>query len=134
MRYQTDHVWLRERLLTKAGVISNHRQPTISLSEMEKMQWGDEWKNVLRLMKNRMVMGGYRYGPLCLQKRGEYNNIADIRRRLDKYEETGNMEHLVDAANITIIECLKENHPNFHFKSIDDGDHAERKKTWTINK
>ncbi len=125
---KTLHDILRTRLLQAAGV---EKPPvpftaTISLAEMERLQWGEEWQRILGLMKNRMIMGGYRYGHTPLQKPREFDNIADIRRRLDKYEANGNMEHLIDAANITIIECLKGSHPNFHFESIDDGEHAVR--------
>lgn len=120
------HDIMRERLLIEAKVIEPPKKPTYSLEEMEALQWGEDWQHVLHLMKNRMIFGGYRYGPTPLQKRREFDNIADIKRRLDLYEKEGNMEHLVDAANITIIECLKKNHPNFHFKSSDDGEHARR--------
>lgn len=119
---------MRDRLLIAAKVIVPPAKKSYSMKEMEALQWGSKWQDVLQLMKNRMIMGGYRYGPTKFQKRQEFDNITDIRRRLDLYEKTGNMEHLVDAANITIIECLKKNHPNFHFSSIDDGEHAERIK------
>ena len=117
---------MRERLLIAAKVILPSAKVTYSMQEMEALQWGDEWQHVLQLMKNRMIMGGYRYGPTKIQKPREFDNIFDIKRRLDLYEEDGNMEHLVDAANIIIIECLKKNHPKFHFSPTDDGVHAER--------
>ena len=120
------HDILRERLLIRAGVIKPASAPTYTLDEMEALQWGAEWQYILSLMKSRMIMGGYRYGPTPLQKPREFDNIADVKRLLDLYEVDGNMEHLVDAANITIIECLKKSHPNFHFNPIDDGIHAER--------
>lgn len=122
------HDIMRERLLIQAGVIKSTPAPTYTLDEMEALQWGEEWQYILFLMKNRMIMGGYRYGPTPLQKPREFDNIVDIKRRLDLYEIDGNMEHLVDAANITIIECLKKSHPNFHFNPTDDGVHAERIK------
>ncbi len=117
---------MRERLLVSAGVIKPAQVQTYSMKEMEALQCGEEWRHLLFLMKNRMIMGGYRYGPTPLQKPREFDNIADIKRRLDLYEVEGNMEHLIDAANITIIECLKKSHPNFHFSASDDGVHAER--------
>ncbi len=122
------HDIMRERLLLRAGVVKPAQVQTYSMKEMEALQWGEEWQHILFLMKNRMLMGGYRYGPTPLQKPREFDNIADIKRRLDLYEVEGNMEHLVDAANITIIECLKKSHPNFHFSASDDGVHAERTK------
>lgn len=120
------HDIMRDRLLLRARVIEPTPLKTYTRDEMEALQWGEEWQYVLSLMKNRMIMGGYRYGPTPLQKPREFDNISDIKRRLILYEEDGNMEHLVDAANITIIECLKKSHPNFHFSPTDDGIHAER--------
>ena len=123
---QSIHDILRERLLLRAGAIKPAPVQTYTRDEMEALQWGEEWQHILFLMKNRMIMGGYRYSPTSLQKPREFDNIADVKRRLDLYEVEGNMEYLIDAANITIIECLKKSHPNFHFNPIDDGVHAER--------
>jgi hypothetical protein len=80
-------------------------------------------------MKNRMVMGAFRYQPLSYQKSFniQYDNLKSIRRRLKLYELTGNLEHLVDCANICMIEFMVGNHEKRHFKSIDDGEHAHTK-------
>jgi transcriptional regulator of heat shock response len=127
---KTSHDILRDRLLRNVTAQEHWQKADAEhrdMSAMSEMQWdSNEWQYILSLMKNRMIMGGYRYGPTKLQKPREFDNIADIKRRLELYEKEGNMEHLVDAANITIIECLKKSHPNFHFSPTDDGVHAER--------
>lgn len=124
---KTSHDIMRERLLIRAGVIKPAPMSIYTLAEMEALQWdNEEWQHILFLMKNRMIIGGYRYGPTPLQKPREFDNITDIKRRLDLYNVDGNMEHLIDAANITIIECVKKSHPKFHFNPTDDGVHAER--------
>ena len=129
--HKTSHDIMRERLLrpVTSEIEKPKPKPSISMDEMAVMQWDEpQWQKVLNYMKNRMIMGGYRYGPTDQQKPREFNNPADIIRRVNKYIETGNMEHLVDAANICIIECKKKSHPNFHFESIDDGEHAKKLK------
>ncbi len=124
------HDIMRERLLRNVNACDFWQKADatpIDMSAMVELQWdSEEWQHILFLMKNRMLMGGYRYGPTPLQKPREFDNIADIKKRLDLYEVEGNMEYLIDAANITIIECLKKSHPKFHFNPTDDGVHAER--------
>ena len=127
----TLHDIMRDRLLANVYA-EEHWQAAdavpVDRAAMEAMQWdSDEWQEVLTLMKNRMSFGGYRYGPTSKQKPRAFDNIKDIHRRLDLHEDTGNMEHLVDSANICIIACLKKDHPNFHFESIDDGEHAKKR-------
>lgn len=119
----TVHDILRDRLLE--GIEIPKDPITIhTLEEMAAIQWGEDWLKILDLMKNRMIMGGFRYGPHRNQRQGQFDNVADSIRRLKLHQEDGNMEHLLDAANITILACLKKAHKNFHFESIDDGVHA----------
>lgn len=99
-------------------------EPPPSLEEIYATQWCNEFE---QLMRNRLAMGYFRYGPLNKQPKGKYDNIASIRRRLDKYEQTGNLEFLVDSANICLVEFLNGNHPNKHFSAIDDGEHTQVK-------
>jgi hypothetical protein len=121
---------MRERLLRNVNAqecwLKAEATP-VDMAGMSELQWdSEEWQYILSLMRNRMIVGGFRYGPTPTQKRRAFDNISDIKRRLGLYEDEGNMEHLVDAANVTILECLKKSHPNFHFTPIDDGVHAER--------
>ena len=127
MPRQYIHDIIRENMLRRDGVITDPLPEPISYNDMLALQWGEEWQAVLQLMQNRMVMGGYRYGPTKKQKPYQYDNIGDMHRRLDLFCDTGNMEHLVDVANIAIISCLKKDHPIFHFKATDDGVHAKSK-------
>jgi len=108
--------------LQKAGM------PHYTMEEMAELQWGEDWQEILDLMKNRMIMGGFRYGPHRNQRKGQFDNVKDAKRRLGLHQKDGNMEHLLDAANITILACLKKAHKNFHFTSIDDGVHAKELK------
>lgn len=122
---KTVHDILRARLLEAAGVFSAPSSVSApeTLEELMKKQWNEQF---VRLMKNRMCMGYFRYGSLQHQKRKErYDSIGSSLRRLRLYQATGNLEHLVDAANLCLIEFTIPNHPNAHFDATDDGVHAK---------
>jgi hypothetical protein len=66
-------------------------------------------------MVNRLAFGHYRYGPPdALQ-----DYASRLEHAIEKYEETGNLEFLVDAANYCLLETVEPLHPNAHFKSTD---------------
>ena len=55
--------------------------------------------------KNRMIMGYFRYGSLQSQiGRSKYDNVGSIEKRLSIYKNDHNREHLVDIANLAMIE------------------------------
>jgi hypothetical protein len=126
MQTITEH--LREGLYRKAGLVNSEPASSMSvpqLSELRELCWSTEFE---MLMRNRMIMGAFRYGPLRHQKKGGFDIIPSIHKRLAMYVETGNLEHLVDCANLCLIEFEKSVHPKKHFASIDDGHHTERKE------
>jgi hypothetical protein len=45
--------------------------------------------------------------------------IASLKKRLKKYEETGNTEWLVDIANFAMIEYMYPQHEQAHFRATD---------------
>ena len=120
----TNTEFLRKRLLK--DIPEPNKITFISFKDLERSQWCLKF---LRLMKNRMIMGAFRYGTLDSQKASgkKYDNIASIQRRLKKYLQTGNDEFLIDAANECMIEYIVGEHPNKHFESVDDGGHATLK-------
>ena len=77
-------------------------------------------------MRNRLLMGAFRYAPFSSQRVREYDNPDGIRRHLEEYLETGNGEHLVDIANLALVEFTKHYHPLFHFQAHDDGLHVTK--------
>lgn len=92
-----------------------------NMLEVFKSNWSPGFE---QLMRNRLAMGYYRYGPLNKQRKGQYKNIDSIKKRLKLYEQTGNDEILVDCANLCMVEYVNGNHPKKHFKSVDDGIHS----------
>jgi len=95
------------------------------LEELRQTEWSPEFE---RLMRNRLLMGAFRYGCLGASAKHQYDRVASARRRLDQYEATGNLEHLVDVANLCLVEFEEGDHPRRHFRASDDGEHAKPMK------
>ena len=71
-----------------------------------------------KIRKEMMVMSCYKYGPLK-DNYGNYkcmNAIGNIRKRLERYEETGNTEFLADIANFAMIEFMCPSIPGAHYE------------------
>lgn len=95
----------------------------VDLDEMRRTEWSPEFE---RLMRNRLILGAYRYGRLNSTGKPQYNRIESVRKRLLLYENTGNTEYLVDCADLLLLEFEEGVHPNRHFKAIDDAEHVSR--------
>lgn len=91
--------------------------------DLQKSEWSDEFEG---LMRNRLVMGTFRYGKIGQAGKPVYNRAADVVRRMKQYEDSGNKELLVDVANLCLLEFVECRHPKAHFASVDDGAHTER--------
>ena len=79
------------------------------------------------LMKNRLIMGALRYGPLLAPGKKDWDRCESIRQRLVTYEADGNLEHLVDISNLALIEFVEGDHPKRHFSAADGGIHTQEK-------
>ena len=119
----TDHI--RASLLVGLGVVDRQRKP--SLSELRQTCWSPRFE---QFMRNRLVVGAIRHETFA-QKRsnpGKYDYVTEAFRRIRSYEATANMEHLVVAANMLLLEFEFGDRAGRHFRSIDDGEHARRVK------
>ena len=96
-----------------------------NLDELRRSEWSLTFET---LMRNRLIMGAFRYGTLHSNKKPKYDRLESIIKRVTIYKETGNLELLVDIANMCLLEFEEGHHPNKHFHSIDDGQHAELTK------
>ena len=78
------------------------------MDEILKTEYCEKFDDIRKKM---MVTSYFKYGPL----KGNYgtykcmNAIENIRKRLDKYIETGNTEFLADVANFAMLEFM---HPS----------------------
>lgn len=110
MKTVTQHI--RDRLLRG-----------FDFQEMRRTQWSDEF---VSYMRNRMIMGYYRYGSIRDPKVPARDHVASMQERLQLYLDTGNQEYLVDVANICLVEFVRKcNRPDAFFRSVDDGVHTQ---------
>lgn len=110
------HDLLRKRLL--ADIIT---EPPRKL----RTQWSPEFE---RAMRARLLVGAFRYGDIHNPFKPRFDNIQSALDRLRLYKLDGNQEHLVDAANLCLIEFVHPNHPSPHFSPSDDSTHAKELK------
>lgn len=96
---------------------------TESLEELRRTEWSSIFES---LMKNRLLVGRFRYGRMDDESKGDYDHIGSIRKRLDLYVKSGNKEHLVDIANLCLVEFVHCKHPDAHFDAQDDSEHCKR--------
>lgn len=119
----TDHI--RQHALQSVGYTEpQEQQKPLDLEALRQSEWSPEFET---LMRNRLLMGAFRYGVLNAPNKPEYNRTESIIKRVMLYEETGNVEYLVDAANLCLVEFVEGAHPDKHMDSIDDGIHVQTK-------
>ncbi len=109
--------YLRNHLLKKV----NNPIIQINIGELLRSEWSIKFE---KLMRNRLVMGAFRYGNLYAGNKHQYDRISAIIARAQQYQLEGNDELLVDIANLCLIEFEIGKHPKKHFTSIDDGPHV----------
>jgi hypothetical protein len=91
-----------------------HTNPIVLAGPMSEFSF-----EFVQQMANRMSVSYHKYGPLSDAYPIRMDAVASINQRVAKYQETGNTEWLVDAANYALIEYLHPSHPNAHFLSTD---------------
>lgn len=113
---KTIHQILRDRLK-----VPIKDEPRLTPDDLA-VQWDSNFE---RLMRNRLMMGGLRYGLLSSQRGSNYDSTGSAISRIKLYQKTGNTEHLVDVANLMLVEFKIGKHPKKHFKAQDDGVHTK---------
>ncbi len=86
-----------------------------TLAELQKSEWSDEFE---ALMRARLLQGAFRYGLFAEPQKRPTDRIASMRKRIDRYEQTGNLEALVDVANFALTEFVRSGHPKKHFHTV----------------
>lgn len=113
---------IRARLHASAGIFDP--PPKVTLADLANTEWSPRFE---RLMRNRLIMGAMRYGRLNARGKRQYDRVASIIKRLGTYQQTGNKEHLVDCANLCLMEFEECHHPLAHFEAADDQHHTKAK-------
>ena len=107
---------LRDSLFERASLVDTNNPDWLYTHS-----WDDYFEC---LMRNRLVMGTYRYGGVEREPRKghteSFYKIVDNKLKL--YADTGNTEMLVDLANMALMEYLMGDHPLKHFKALDRED------------
>lgn len=94
-------------------------QDQLNTEELKRSEWSEHFE---RLMRNRMIIGAFRYGRLHDKMKPRFDRVSYIKTKLARYEETGNLEALVDVANLCLLEFEEGCHPKRHFKAMDATD------------
>lgn len=87
---------LRQHILESAGY---NFTADYSYIYLKKSQWSSIFES---LMKNRLIIGGLRYG--LIKDSNNFDNIGSIEKRIKAYKKDKNLEHLVDIANLCMVE------------------------------
>lgn len=114
------HHILSERIHRQAGLVPPPA-PRFRFEDLVRSEWSPAFE---QLMRNRLLMGALRYGRISENRGKPYDRIRDAMRRLERYEVCGNLEDLVDAANLALLEFECGVHPRRHFSAADDGQHC----------
>jgi len=101
-----------------------YKEEVPNLERLKKTQWSEEFE---QLMRNRLVMGAFRYGVFGKKGKPKYDSISSIIKIAKQYRKTGNTELLVDIANLALVEFIEGNHPLKHFKALDDAEHVTQR-------
>jgi hypothetical protein len=70
-------------------------------------------------MADRMSVSFCKYGRVAEAYPARVDAIASLKARLEKYEQTGNTEWLMDVANFAMIEYMHPRHNRAHFRATD---------------
>ena len=73
----------------------------------------------LRGMMDRMLVSFFKYGRVADAFPHRVNALDSLQARLAKYQETGNTEYLIDAANFAMIEFMYPSRSDAHFTPTD---------------
>ena len=120
------HDVLRTNFYKRIGLMSNgdsYINPInkkINLKELKDSEWCPEFET---LMRNRLLIGSMRYGLIGSPGKPKYDRPNCMINRLNLYKETGNLEHLVDIANLALLEYVEGDHPDKHWNVVDDHDY-----------
>lgn len=88
-------------------------------SNILKTEWSYRFEN---LQKAAMVTSYHKYGKVNANHSKDTNYmpaVENLKKRLERYLETGNTEFLVDVANYAMIEFMQPQHPKAHYQFTD---------------
>jgi hypothetical protein len=96
------------------------------MTECEKILSTEFSPRFVDLMKKAMVTSYYKYGPLKENIDNiAYDQLANLKKRIEYFEETRNTEYLVDVANYAMMIFMHPAAFNAHYAQQDsDREHG----------
>lgn len=91
-----------------------------TMEQILKTEYSERFDEI---RKSMMCVSYYKYGAMKdnYKKHKTIDAIGSLKKRLRKYEETGNTEFLADIANFAMIEFMYPQHKEAHYRPTDDG-------------
>ena len=99
----------------------------IELKQVDSVPETEFSREFAQGMVDRMGMSYAKYGAVAEGYPHRVDAIESLKKRLDKYAESGNTEWLMDVANFAMIEFMRPRHPDAHYKPTDSKDSPGRK-------
>ena len=91
---------------------------TASFESLRETEWSEEFET---LRRNRLVLGAFRHGRIGDENKARFDRVSSSIDRLNLYKLDHNAEHLLDVANLAMLEFVEgENTFNAH----DDSEHT----------
>lgn len=97
-----------------------HEQPINHIPSLESLATSEWSPTFEKYMRNRLILGAFRYGLLNSPGKETWDRVSSIIKRAELYQQTGNTEYLVDIANMAMLEYEEGKHPTKHFAAIDN--------------
>ena len=113
------HKNIRKNLHDRLGIYDDHNVVDPHKIKQEIKENTNALEYIISLAKDRLIMGGIRYGHLPKSDKYIPDYIAD---KFDIYKRTGNFEMLIDIVNYVALEYVLHSHPKYYFKAIDRKD------------
>jgi len=112
--------FLDERWAEKGVVLT-----TSDLPILKETEWSPKFE---QMMRERLIQGAFRYGRLRDRRKPQWDRIARVVAEMAAYKEDGNLERLVDAANMLLLEFEESNHPKRHLtiRGVSNSLHTEQ--------
>jgi hypothetical protein len=91
-----------------------------SLEVLKATEWSPSFE---QLMRNRLIMGSFRYGRV--HDANICDNVEAMRKRISRYVQTGKIELLADIANFALMEFVRRD-KEIGDDILDEGDLHEK--------
>lgn len=119
-----DKKWYNQnRLRLEKGLPEQKPGSRPYLEELKETQWDDRFD---QLARGKLLMGAFRYGKVT--DNYAYDFMQAMKNKIVRYEQTHNLELLVDIRNYAMLEFKHPRYKDAYYENEDDTEHAPLKK------